>query len=112
ISSSCWHHIVVHELGHLWISLTLKADDRDQWFLEGFTDHLAFHVQRDLGLWDQEQWKSMLEMKRQEYGSAKATANVSLADAGEDKSGNYDLIYAGGLLFAHDLDMEITTRTG
>lgn len=50
ISTHCWHHIIVHELGHLWNGYSLKVEEIDQWFQEGFTDYLAFRLQRDIGL--------------------------------------------------------------
>lgn len=111
ISTYCWHHIIVHELGHLWNGYSLTVEEIDQWFQEGFTDYLAFRLQRDIGLYTEAQWRSFLTWKEQEVAAIRQATAVPLANAGEDKGANYHLIYSGGFQFAHRLNEAIAART-
>ncbi|MDQ3100932.1 MAG: hypothetical protein M3R08_06070 [Bacteroidota bacterium] len=109
--SKCWHHILVHELGHLWNGHSLRAAESDQWFIEGFTDYLAFRLQREMKLYGDDGWEKLLEQKKKETDEARKSAEISLEEAGKDKSRYYDLIYSGGLLFADGLDQRIKEKT-
>ncbi len=111
ISTHCWHHIIVHELGHLWNGYSLTVEEIDQWFQEGFTDHLAFRLQHDIGLFTEAQWRSFLAWKEHEAQAIRQASAVSLAKAGEDKGANYHLIYSGGFQFARRLNDAISART-
>jgi predicted metalloprotease with PDZ domain len=111
LSSHCWHHIVVHELGHLWMGYSVLTEESDQWIREGFTDHLAFRLQRDIGLFSEEQWQVFLQEKEREAEDVRARSTVPLAATGGDKAANYDLIYSGGFQFAQRLDEHLRAST-
>lgn len=111
ISTHCWHHIMVHELGHLWNGNGLMVNEDEQWFLEGFTDYLAFRLQRDIELYTDQQWQSFLDRMEKKADTVRKATDVALAKAGEDKGANYDLIYTGGFQFAKRLNEEITMQT-
>ena len=110
-STTSWHHILIHEIGHLWNGRGLKTDERTEWFNEGFTDYLAYKVEHELGLFSKAEWEEMLSQKQREYSRAREKNKVSLVKAGDDKGSNYDLIYSGGLLFADKLNAEIKKVT-
>jgi predicted metalloprotease with PDZ domain len=111
MASTCWHHIMVHEIGHLWNALTLVTDEQDQWFREGFNDHLAWLLQHELGFFTREQWQQLIRAKEKEAQEAARSSKTSLLLAGNDKGANYDLIYSGGFTFAQRLDNAIVHAT-
>jgi predicted metalloprotease with PDZ domain len=111
ISTYCWHHIIVHELGHLWNGYSLTVNEVDQWFREGFTDYLAFRLQHEMGLFNDAQWRSFLTWKEQEVQAVREETDIALEKAGEDLGANYELIYSGGFHFAHRLNDAIAART-
>jgi predicted metalloprotease with PDZ domain len=111
ISTHCWHHIVVHELGHLWNGLSLVTNEQDQWFREGFNDHLAWRLQRDLGLYDEDQFQQLIKLKEKEAEEGARGSGTTLLLAGNDKARNYDMIYSGGFTFAQKLDNMLLNAT-
>ena len=110
--TTSWHHILIHEIGHLWNGRSLRTEESTEWFNEGFTDYLAYKVEHELGLFNKSEWQEMLSKKQLEYSKAREKNKISLASAGKDKGRNYDIIYSGGLLFAHNLNTEIKKATG
>ena len=108
--TTSWHHILIHEIGHLWNGQSLKSEEQHEWFVEGLTDYMAYKVEYELGLFNKAEWDNMLNQKKDEYN--KSYKEISLEDAGNDKSQNYDLIYSGGLLFSQIIDMQIQNKTG
>ncbi|MEO7907979.1 MAG: hypothetical protein ABIT06_13465, partial [Saprospiraceae bacterium] len=98
-NTTSWHHILIHEIGHLWNGQSLKSEEQNEWFVEGLTDYLAYKVEYDLGLFNKTEWENMLKLKYKEYDQA-YNERLSIKEAGNNKSENYDLIYSGGLLFA------------
>ncbi|MBC5992680.1 M61 family metallopeptidase [Pontibacter cellulosilyticus] len=109
--TTSWHHILVHEIGHLWNGRSLKTGESTEWFNEGFTDYLAYRVEHELGLFNKSEWEEMLSQKQAEYNKAREKNKVTLAAAGKDKGHNYDIIYSGGLFLAHKLNTEIKKAT-
>ena len=107
--TTSWHHILIHEIGHLWNGQSLKTEEQNEWFVEGFTDYMAYKVEYDLGLFDKPEWDKMFKLKHEEY--KKAYNGLSVKEAGNNKSENYDLIYSGGLLFAQLIDQQIQLNT-
>ncbi len=105
--TTTWHHILIHEIGHLWNGISLKTNEKTEWFSEGFTDFVAYKIERDIGLFERSQWKSLVDRKENEYHQAKKKNHVTMEEAGTDKARNYDIIYSGGFLFALKLDEEI-----
>ncbi len=109
--TTSWHHILIHEIGHLWNGHTLKSDEKTEWFKEGFTDFVAYRIAFEMGFFDEIQWDLLVAEKHREYEQAMKMKRVSLENAGSDKGGNYDIIYSGGFLFALKLDIEIKKAT-
>ncbi|MFD2514928.1 M1 family aminopeptidase [Pontibacter locisalis] len=109
--TTSWHHILIHEIGHLWNGRSLKTDESTDWFNEGFTDYLAYKVEHELGLMNKGEWKEIISQKQLGYSKAREKNKASLASAGKDKGSNYDIVYSGGLQFAHKLDTEIKEAT-
>ncbi len=108
-NTQSWHHILIHEIGHLWNGQSLKTEQQNEWFVEGFTDYMAYNVEYKLRLFDTTEWLAMLKLKQEEYN--KAYKGISIKKAGNDKAENYDLIYSGGLLFAQLIDRQIQINT-
>lgn len=110
-NTTSWHHILIHEIGHLWNGISLKTNEKTEWFSEGFTDFIAYKIEREIGLFTEAEWKKLIVQKRNEYQQAKKKSKVTMEDAGIDKGLNYNIIYSGGFLFALKLDTEIKTAT-
>ena len=108
-STTSWSHILIHEIGHLWNGQSLKTEEQNEWFTEGVTDYITYKIEFAMGLLGKAEWESMMKLKQKNYHEA--FKGVSLKNAGEDKSSNYNLIYSGGLLFANMLDEEIKKST-
>ena len=110
-NTTTWHHILIHEIGHLWNGISLKTDEKTEWFSEGVTDFIAYKIEREMGLFKKSEWNTLVAQKQNQYEQAKKKNRVTLEQAGSDKRRNYDIIYSGGFLFALKLDGEIKSAS-
>lgn len=106
--------MIAHEVIHLW-GAAMNFDETNladvYWFHEGllgtYMSYLALLRQGDL---DPSTFLYQLSEHGSKYLSARKN-NVSLVNAGMNKSANYDLVYSGGLLAALVFDIEIRRQT-
>lgn len=107
---SRWAPFVGHELFHIWSGQAFTYDRQEYWFSEGFTDYYCQVVSVRLGLITRASFVRDLREACRRYLSKQG--NMSLQQAGENKSSQYDLVYQGGKLVAAVLDTEIRHTTG
>ena len=103
-----WQHVLAHETMHLWTGAVERADHEIEWFTEGFTDYLAAKMLYQEGFLDDEGLRKQLAViiTRHQLGK-RMSAGTSLRQAGENKGGNWFLIYGSGALMALILDAEM-----
>jgi len=107
------HHLLSHELFHLWISGSV-VDDSVYWFSEGFTDYYTWLMLRRRGLISQEQWYNQLYEKWQLVCENPERQDISLREASLsyfDNKAASGLCYNKGLCLAFILDMKIRHYT-
>ena len=105
-----WAHTVLHELLHMWNGVAVPVAVEGAWFAEGVTDYLTLALGGRLGLVDDD-WR-LGYLARRWDGYERAAGEGSLATAGQDKLGAYDLVYGGGLFVGMTLDLAIRDATG
>lgn len=108
-STFSWSHIITHELGHLWNGQSIREESQESWFNEGVTDYLAYLLEARAGLIGKAELLKVFAQKIDEYQPV--AGKISLREAGNNKSKNYDLIYSGGFVAALALDVEIRKAT-
>ncbi len=107
------HHLLSHELFHLWISGSV-VDDSVYWFSEGFTDYYTWLMLRRMVLISQEQWYDQLYEKWQLVCGNPERQDLSLREASLsyfDNRAASGLCYNKGLCLAFILDMKIRNCT-
>ncbi|MFN2440744.1 MAG: hypothetical protein ABR503_16185 [Chitinophagaceae bacterium] len=72
--------MLIHEIGHLWNGISIKTDERTEWFSEGFTDFVAYKIERKIGLLKQAEWKKLVVKKQNEYQQAKKNNKVTMEE--------------------------------
>lgn len=102
-------YTMAHEVLHLWNGNRMRPAEQMEWFREGFTDYLTWRVLTNADL-IQEQ-TVLVQLQRQVNTYLNLNRRVSLADAGENKSENANLIYEGGSLAALCLDATMRAQT-
>ena len=105
-----WVPLVAHELCHIWNGTAIKFfDEREYWFMEGFTDYYSEIVSVRLGLLSESDFLKNLGRAYESYLGQVGT--LSIRDAGSDKMANSGLVYSGGGLVAALLDVKIRKLT-
>lgn len=104
-----WVPLVAHEICHIWIGTTIKFDEQEYWFTEGFTDYYSEIVSVRLGLLSEIDFLKNLGHACESYLSQ--VGGISMRDAGADKFANVGLVYYGGGLVASVLDVKIRKLT-
>jgi len=107
---SFWVPLVVHEVCHIWIGKTIGFKWQEYWLSEGFTEYYSRIICTRLGLTSEDDFLRDLERKWESYLSQQG--QLSIREAGEDKSVNRELVYQGGSLIAAALDLQIRDLTG
>ena len=112
IDRVAWPHWLGHELMHLWNGsgrIRVAPDGSTSWFNEGVTDYLTVKLMRQSGLIDDATLKHRLAnfARRYELGR-KMSPGLKLAQAGAEKSKNWELIYGGGAMFGLLLDGQLS----
>lgn len=104
-------HLVAHEFHHTWAKAGCDLPGELRFVNEGFTDWFALQVPARLGLVTWERFAEQLGEKLGKYVQAAPAAGASLTEAGVakffDGGAPYDTVYAGGLLVAALLDLEL-----
>ncbi len=106
---SFWVPLVAHEVCHIWIGKTIGSKRQEYWFSEGFTEYYSRIACTRLGLTSENDFLRDLERKLELYLSKQG--DLSIREAGENKSANRHLVYEGGSLVAAALDLQIRNLT-
>ena len=110
-----WARTLAHETLHAWLGVTIRAEPYAdlQWFTEGGADYLAMKTLYRSGLVDENDLIFMLEGQIRRFFLGRiASGPVSLAEAGQNKQDNRQLVYGGGALFHYLLDARMTRQSG
>lgn len=113
-----WLPLVAHVVGYLWNGSyidtgigtgTIGFKEQEYWFCAGFTQYYSRVVCVRLGLAAESDFLRDLERTWEAYLSRQG--QLSIQEAGEDKSANRELVYDGGSLVAAALDIQIRNLT-
>ncbi|GAB4518928.1 MAG: hypothetical protein Tsb004_29740 [Allomuricauda sp.] len=104
--------IFAHEFFHLWNGKSfLPADDRTEWFKEGFSNYYTLKALTQCGFLDEGSFLGILNsLFYQRYSSDDGLGKIAMVQ-GEEKHGHWGLIYAGGLFTSLSQDMMIRNNT-
>ena len=87
----------------------ISFKEQEYWFCAGFTQYYSEVVSVRLGLISESDFLRNLERTWEAYLSRQG--QLSIHEAGEDKSANRELVYDGGGLIAAALDLQIRSLT-
>ena len=87
----------------------ISFKEQEYWFCAGFTQYYSEVVSVRLGLISESDFLRNLERTWEAYLSRQG--QLSIHEAGEDKSANRELVYDGGSLIAVALDLQIRSLT-
>ena len=104
-----WVPLVAHEVCHIWNGKLINFGEQEYWFSEGFTEYYSRVACTRLGLTSENDFLRDIESKWESYLSRQG--ELSIREAGEDKSTNRELVYQGGSLIAAALDLQIRSLT-
>ena len=104
-----WAPLVAHEVCHIWNGKAIDFSTQEYWFSEGFTEYCSKISCVRLGIISEDDFLSDLERKCELYLSRQG--DLSIREAGENKSSNHALVYEGGSLIATALDLQIRNLT-
>ena len=104
-----WVPLVAHEICHIWNGKSIDYSGQEYWFSEGFTEYASKISCTRLGVISEDDFLRDLERKWELYLSKQG--ELSIREAGENKSANRNLVYDGGSLIATALDLQIRTLT-
>jgi len=106
---SFWVPLVAHEVCHIWNGKLINFGEQEYWFSEGFTEYYSRVACTRLGLTSENDFLRDIESKCELYLSQQG--DLSIREAGENKSANRYLVYEGGSLVAAALDLQIRNLT-
>ena len=113
-----WLPVVARLVCYLWNGSYIDIRDgtgaisfkeQEYWFSAGFTQYYSEIVSVRLGLVSETDFLRNLERTWEAYLSRQG--QLSIHEAGEDKSANRELVYDGGSLIAAALDLQIRSLT-
>ncbi len=113
-----WLPVVARLVCYLWNGSYIDIRDgtgaisfkeQEYWFSAGFTQYYSEIVSVRLGLVSETDFLRNLERTWEAYLSRQG--ELSIHEAGEDKSANRELVYDGGSLIAAALDLQIRSLT-
>ena len=105
-----WLPLVGYMVSCLWTgSGAINFRQQEYWFSAGFTGYYSDIVSVRLGLTSETDFLRRFERRWESYLSRQG--ELSIREAGEDKSANRELVYDGGSLVAAALDLQIRTLT-
>ena len=117
-SKGFWLPLVARLVCYLWNGSDIDIRDgtsaisfkeQEYWFCAGFTQYYSEIVPVRLGLASETDFLRNLERTWEAYLSQQG--ELSIHEAGEDKSANRELVYDGGSLIAAALDLQIRSLT-
>ena len=101
--------LVGHEVFHIWNGVAINFSEQEYWFSEGFTEYYSRITSARLGFTSENDFLRDLERACELYLSK--SGELSIREAGRNKSANMDLVYQGGNLIAATLDVQIRKLT-
>ena len=105
-----WLPLVSRVAGYVWVGRAgIRSKEEEYWFSAGFTQYYSKIISARLGLTSESDFLRNLERIWKSYLSRQS--ELSIREAGEDKSANRELVYDGGCLVAAALDLQIRKRT-
>ena len=105
-----WLSLVGYMVSSLWVGRqAINFRQQEYWFSAGFTGYYSDIVSVRLGLTSESDFLRSFERRWESYLSQQA--ELSIREAGEDKSANRELVYDGGSLVAAALDLQIRNLT-
>ena len=105
-----WLPLVGYMVSSLWIGAQiLNFREQEYWFSAGFTGYYSDIVSVRLGLASESDFLRSFERAWESYLSRQG--QLSIREAGKDKSANRELVYDGGSLIAAALDLQIRSLT-
>ena len=105
-----WLPLVGHMVSSLWVGgRAIDFRGQEYWFSAGFTGYYSDIVSVRLGLTSETDFLRRFERRWESYLFRQG--ELSIREAGEDKSANRELVYDGGSLVAAALDLQIRTLT-
>ena len=105
-----WLPLVGYMVSSLWVgSQAINFRGQEYWFSAGFTGYYSDIVSVRLGLTAETDFLRRFERRWESYLSRQG--ELSIREAGEDKSANRELVYDGGSLVAAALDLQIRNLT-
>ena len=105
-SKRFWIPLVGHEVFHAW---PIGFKEQEYWFSEGFTEYYSHITSARLGFTSESDFLKNLERVCEMYLSEQG--ELSIREAGKNKSTYSGLVYQGGSLIALALDVQIRKRT-
>ena len=113
-----WLPLVARLVCYIWIGSyidirtgtdAISFEEQEYWFCAGFTQYYSEIVSVRCGLTSESDFLRNLEQTWEAYLSRQG--QLSIHEAGEDKSANRELVYDGGSLIAAALDLQIRNLT-
>ncbi len=105
-----WLPLVGYMVCCLWVAgQAITFREQEYWFSAGFTGYYSDVVSARLGLISESDFLRKFERRWKSYLSRHG--QLSIREAGKDKSANRELVYDGGSLVAATLDLQIRTLT-
>ena len=105
-----WLPLVGYMVSALWIGgQALNFREQEYWLSAGFTGYYSDIVSVRLGLASENDFLRSFERRWESYLSRQG--ELSMREAGKDKSANRELVYDGGSLVAAALDLQIRSLT-
>lgn len=108
-SRHLWVPLVGHEVVHIWNGKAINFREQEYWFSEGFTEYYSRVVSVRLGFTSESDFLKNLERACEAYLSQQG--ELSIREAGKNKSANNSLVYQGGSLIATAVDVHIRKHT-
>ena len=105
-SKRFWVPLVGHEVFHAW---PIQFKIQEYWFSEGFTEYYSHIASARLGFTAESDFLQNLERVCESYLSQQG--ELSIREAGKNKSTYSGLVYQGGSLIALALDVQIRKLT-
>ena len=105
-----WLSLVAYMVCSLWIAgRAINFREQEYWFSAGFMEYYSEIIPVRLGLASESDFLRSFERTWESYLSRQG--DLSIREAGEDKSANRELVYDGGSLVAAALDLQIRNLT-
>ena len=108
-SRDFWGPLMAHAVCCIWNGKAISFGEQECWFTEGFTEYYSRVVCARLGLISESDFIRNLERAWESYLFRQG--ELSIWEAGENKSANRELVCDGGSLVAAALDLRIRALT-